>query len=206
MPTAKPLKVPRTLVLIGLMGAGKSCIGRRLAALLGLDFTDADAEIERAAGCTIEEIFERHGEAEFRDGERRVINRLLGQEVQVLATGGGSFMDPGTRTAIRDQAISVWLRADLDLLLKRTGRRNTRPLLKNGDPRTILKGLMAERYPVYGEADIVVDSADGPPEVTVERVRAAVEGYISDRPAPVRPAEAHSTAPSTAHSTEDAGR
>ena len=202
MPSAKSLKIPRTIVLIGLMGAGKSCIGRRLATLLDLDFTDADAEIERAAGCTIEEIFERHGEAEFRDGERRVIKRLLGQAVQVLATGGGSFMDPGTREAIRDRAISVWLRADLDLLLKRTGRRNNRPLLKRGDPRTILERLMAERYPVYAEADIVVDSADGPPEVTVERVRAAVEGYLADRPAPVRLAKAHSTA----HSTEDAGR
>lgn len=202
MPAAKPLKVPRTVVLIGLMGAGKSCIGRRLAALLGLNFADADTEIERAAGCTIEEIFERHGEAEFRDGERRVIKRLLGQEVQVLATGGGSFMDPGTRAEILDQAISVWLRADLDLLLKRTSRRNNRPLLKNGDPRTILERLMVERYPVYGEADIVVDSADGPPEVTVERVRAAVESYLADRSAPARLAKAHSTAPTT----EDAGQ
>ncbi len=129
MPSLEPLKVPRTIVLIGLMGAGKSCIGRRLATLLGLRFADADAEIERAAGCTIEEIFERHGEAAFRDGERRVIQRLLGQSVQVLATGGGSFMDPKTRAAIHEQGISVWLRADLDLLLKRTGRRNYRPLL-----------------------------------------------------------------------------
>ncbi len=182
MPSAHPLKVPRTIVLIGLMGAGKSCIGRRLAALLGLKFVDADTEIERAAGCTIEEIFERHGEAAFRDGERRVIERLLGQAVQVLATGGGSFMDPKTRAAIHGRAISVWLRADLDLLLKRTGRRNNRPLLKRGDPRAILEGLMAERYPVYGQADIVVDSADGPPEVTVERVRAAVENYLAGRP------------------------
>jgi shikimate kinase len=180
MPSAKALKVPRTIVLIGLMGAGKSCIGRRLATALGLKFVDADAEVERAAGCTIEEIFERHGEAAFRDGERRVIERLLGQAVQVLATGGGSFMNSMTRAAIHEQAISVWLRADLDLLLKRTGRRNNRPLLKRGDPRAILKGLMAERYPVYSEADIVVDSVDGPPEITVERVRAAVEGYVEN--------------------------
>lgn len=180
MPSAKPLKLPRTIVLIGLMGAGKSCIGRHLAAALGLKFVDADAEVERAAGCTIDEIFERHGEAAFRDGERRVIERLLGQAVQVLATGGGSFMDPKTRAAIHERAISVWLRADLDLLLKRTGRRNNRPLLKRGDPRSILEGLMTERYPVYGEANIVVDSVDGPPEVTVERVRAAVEDYVGN--------------------------
>ncbi len=187
MPSANPLKVPRTIVLIGLMGAGKSCIGRRLAALLGLKFVDADAEIERAAGCTIEEIFDRHGEVAFRDGERRVIERLLGQAVQVLATGGGSFMDPRTRAAIHGRAISVWLRADLDLLLKRTGRRNNRPLLKRGDPRAILEGLMAERYPVYGEANVVVDSVDGPPEVTVERVRAAVEAYLACRPGAAAP-------------------
>ncbi len=187
MPSAKPLKVPRTIVLIGLMGAGKSCIGRRLAALLGLKFVDADAEVERAAGCTIEEIFERHGEAAFRDGERRVIERLLGQGPRVLATGGGSFMDPKTRAAIHERAISVWLRADLDLLLKRTSRRNNRPLLKRGDPRTILEGLMAERYPVYGEAHIVVDSVDGPPEVTVERVRAAVEDYLAGQPGAAAP-------------------
>ena len=178
MPSAKPLMVPRTIVLIGLMGAGKSCIGRRLAAALGLKFVDADTEVERAAGCTIEEIFERHGEAAFRDGERRVIERLLGQPVQVLATGGGSFMDAKTRAAIQERAISVWLRADVDLLLKRTSRRNNRPLLKRGDPRNILEGLMAERYPVYGEANIVVDSVDGPPEVTVDRVCAAVEDYV----------------------------
>jgi shikimate kinase len=179
-----PLKVPRTIVLIGLMGAGKSCIGRRLAKLLGLKFVDADTEIESAADCTIEEIFERHGEAAFRDGERRVIERLLGQAVQVLATGGGSFMDPMTRAAIHQQGISVWLRADLDLLLKRTGRRNNRPLLKRGDPRAILEGLMAERYPIYGEANVVVDSVDGPPEITVERVRVAVEGYLASQPGP----------------------
>jgi shikimate kinase len=185
MPSDNPLKMPRTIVLIGLMGAGKSCIGRRLATLLGLKFVDADTEIERAADCTIEEIFERHGEAAFRDGERRVIERLLGQAVQVLATGGGSFMNPQTRAAIQDQAISVWLRADLDLLLKRTGRRNNRPLLKRGDPRAILEGLMAERYPVYSEADIVVDSVDGPPEITVERVRGSVENYLAGRPGAV---------------------
>ncbi len=196
MPATEPLKVPRTVVLVGLMGAGKSCIGRRLAPRLDLDFVDADAEIERAAGCTIEEIFERHGEAAFRDGERRVIQRLLGQPAQVLATGGGSFMDPRTRAEIHERAISVWLRADLELLLKRTGRRNSRPLLKRGDPRAILSELIAERYPVYGEADIVVDSADGPPEVTVERMRAAIEAYLASRPG---------TATPEARRSEDAG-
>ncbi len=201
MPSANPMKVPRTIELIGLMGAGKSCIGRRLAALLGLKFVDADAEIERAAGCTIEEIFERHGEAAFRDGERRVIERLLDHPVQVLATGGGSFKDPRTRAAIHGRAISVWLRADLDLLLKRTGRRNNRPLLKRGDPREILEGLMAQRYPVYGEADVVVDSVDGPPEVTVERVRAAVESYLAGQSGAAPEARLPK-----AHLAEDAGR
>ncbi len=197
MPATEPLKVPRTVVLVGLMGAGKSCIGRRLASQLGLNFVDADAEVERAAGCAIEEIFERHGEAAFRDGERRVIQRLLGEPVQVLATGGGSFMDPRTRAAIHERAISVWLRADLELLLKRTSRRNNRPLLKRGQPREILGELIAERSPVYGEADIVVDSADGPPEITVERVRAAIAAYLAARPGNAAP---------EASLSEDAGR
>jgi shikimate kinase len=183
MSASKPVKVPRTVVLIGLMGAGKSCIGRRLASQLALEFVDADTEIERAAGCSIEEIFERHGESAFRDGERRVIARLLDQPIHILATGGGSFMNPRTRTVIGQRAISVWLRADLDLLLKRTSRRNNRPLLKRGDPREILAKLIAERYPVYGQANIIVDSADGPPEVTVERVRAALDAYLAAHPA-----------------------
>ncbi len=205
MSSTKPLEVPRTIVLIGLMGAGKSCIGRRLAALLGLKFVDADAEVEHAAGCTIEEIFERHGETAFRDGERRVIKRLLGQAVQVLAAGGGSFMDAKTRAAIQERAISVWLRADLDLLHKRTSRRNNRPLLRRGDPRAILEGLMAQRYPVYGEADIVVDSVDGPPEVTVERVRAAIESYVGNYLAG-QPGAAPEAQPPNARPAEDAGR
>ncbi len=179
MPTSAPVNVPRTIVLIGLMGAGKSCIGRRLASQLALEFIDADTEIEQAAGCSIEEIFERHGECEFRDGERRVIARLLGQPIHVLATGGGSFMDPRTRTEIGARAISVWLRADLELLLKRTSRRKNRPLLRRGDPREILQGLITERYPIYGQADIIVDSADGPPEATVERVRAALDRHLA---------------------------
>ncbi len=160
------------------MGAGKSSIGRRLGAGLGCPFVDADREIEKAGGCTIEEIFERHGEAAFRDGERRVIARLLSDPRQVLATGGGAFMDPRTRAAIREQGISVWLRADLDLLVRRTGRRNNRPLLKGKDRRVILQGLIDERYPVYAEADVAVDIDDSPPDVTTNRVRAAIEAFM----------------------------
>ena len=174
-PRVTPVK---TIVLVGLMGAGKSCIGRRLASEFGLDFVDADAEIEAAAGCAIEDIFERHGEAAFRDGERRVIARLLAQPVHVMATGGGSFMDAGTRALIKERGVSLWLKADLTLLLKRTGRRNTRPLLKRGDPKEILARLIEERYPVYAEADITIDSQDGPPEVTVARARTAIGAYL----------------------------
>jgi shikimate kinase len=164
----------RTIALVGLMGAGKSCIGRRLAARLDLPFIDADREIEEAAGCAISEIFARHGEQAFRDGERRVILRLLDGPPHVLATGGGAFMDPRTRQAIRDRAVSVWLRADLDLLLRRVARRNDRPLLQVADQRQKLQELMAQRDPVYATADISVDSADGPPEATLERVLTAL--------------------------------
>src|SRR5215472_3510211 len=128
----------RPVVLVGLMGAGKSSIGRRLAQRLDLPFVDADKEIETAAGCTIEEIFERFGEAAFRDGERRVILRLLDQPPHVLATGGGAFMDAAVRTRVREVATSVWLHADIELLLKRVSRRSNRPLLKGGDPRAVL--------------------------------------------------------------------
>jgi len=181
MSAAKTLTVPKTIVLVGLMGAGKSCIGRRLATALGLDFVDADTEIEAAAGCTVEQIFESHGEAAFRDGEKRVITRLLGRPPHVLASGGGSFIDPATRKAIRAGGISIWLRADLDILLRRTGRRNNRPLLKQGDPRTILQDLIDQRYPTYAEADITVDSADGPPEVTLDRVLDALRTYLDSQ-------------------------
>lgn len=165
-----PFRAGRTVVLVGLMGAGKSTVGKRLAARLGVPFTDADAEIERAAGSTIEDIFEMHGEAAFRDGERRVIERLLNGPVCVLATGGGAFMDPETRGRIRDRAVSVWLRADLELLLKRTARRGDRPLLKRGNPRDVLDRLMGERHPLYAEADIIVDSGEGPHEEVVQRI------------------------------------
>jgi len=165
-----PLAVPRTIAFVGLMGAGKSCIGRLLAGALGLPFVDADREIEAAAGCSVEDIFAAHGEAAFRDGERRVIARLLTQPKLVLATGGGAFMDPETRRLIHERATSVWLRADADLLVRRTARRNNRPLLKRGDPREVLSRLIDERYPVYAEADVAVDSVDGPPEMTLARV------------------------------------
>lgn len=167
----------RTIVLVGLMGAGKSSIGRRLAQRLELPFIDADKEIEAAAGCTIEEIFDRFGETAFRDGERRVILRLLDQPPHVLATGGGAFMDPAVRERVKEVAFSLWLHADIDLLLKRVGRRNNRPLLKDTDPRTVLARLMEQRYPVYAEADIRIDSADGPPEHTVQKAVDALQRY-----------------------------
>ena len=172
----------KTIVLVGLMGAGKSCIGKRLAHRLGLTFVDADHEVERAAGCSIAEIFARHGEANFRDGERRVIARLLDNPVHVLATGGGAFMDPRTRALIGQRAISIWLRADLDLLLRRVARRNDRPLLQVAEPRQKLAELMTQRHPVYAEADIAVDSADGPPDVTLERVVEALESFLANGP------------------------
>jgi shikimate kinase len=164
----------RTIVLIGLMGAGKTCVGRKLAARVGRPFVDADAEIELAAGCTIAEIFDRLGEAAFRDGERRVMARLLDGKPSVLASGGGAFVDPGTRGLIAEKAVSVWLRADLDLLVKRTAGRDHRPLLKNGDPREALRALMEKRYPIYAEADLTVDTLDQPADATVERVLAAL--------------------------------
>ena len=174
-----PPSPPRTLVLVGLMGAGKTCIGKRLAQTFGLEFVDADEEIEMAAGCSIEDIFARYGESHFRDGERRVIARLLDCPVHVLATGGGAFMDPRTREKIRERGISVWLRADIELLLRRVSRRNNRPLLKHGDQRATLEQLIALRYPIYAEADIAVDSLDASPDATAERVVAALRAYLA---------------------------
>lgn len=178
-----PNNLDCNLVLVGLMGAGKSCIGRRLAQRLSLPFVDADAEIEAAAGCSVAEIFAEHGEAYFRDGERRVIERLLCEKPQVVATGGGAYLDDRTREAIRKKGVAVWLRADLPLLLKRTSRRDSRPLLKCGNPEEILQRLIEERYPVYDKADVAVDSVDGPPEVTLERTFEALETFFKNEPA-----------------------
>jgi len=175
----------RTIVLVGLMGAGKSCVGRKLAARIGRPFIDADAEIEAAAGCTIAEIFERMGETAFREGERRVMARLLDGPVAVLAAGGGAFVDPDTRRMIAGKAISVWLRAEIDVLIKRTAGRDHRPLLNGDDPRGVLLDLIARRYPIYAEADVIVDTADQPAEQTVERVLAALRARANTEPAPV---------------------
>ena len=175
--------LPRTLVLVGLMGAGKTAIGRRLATRLGLPFADADLEIELAAGCSVEDIFANYGEPAFRDVERRVIARLLEGPVQIVATGGGAYIDPATRSTVARQGISLWLRADLETLLARTARRSNRPLLKNGDPRSILTDLMARRYPVYAQADLVVDSSEAPPEQTVDTVVDALQAFLDRRPA-----------------------
>lgn len=181
-PPAALGRVKRTIVLVGLMGAGKSAIGRRVAQRLGLPFVDADAEIERAAGQTIEEIFASHGEAAFRDGERRVIARLLADPVHVLSTGGGAFMDPQTRELVARRGISIWLKADLDVLLRRTARRTNRPLLNQGDPAQVLAALIEKRYPVYATADLTVESTDGPPEQTVQRVLDALAEFLARSP------------------------
>lgn len=165
----------RTIALVGMMGAGKSSVGRRLAARLNVPFRDADSEIEAAAGCSINEIFDRYGEEAFRDGERKVIARLLALPPHVLATGGGAFIDERTRAGIRQGAVSVWIKAPLELLLDRVQRRNTRPLLRSGDPREILERLLDERNPIYAQADIHVESEDGPHGAQVERIIAALE-------------------------------
>jgi len=161
---------PRSVVLIGLMGAGKTAVGRRLANRLDLPFIDADGEIEVAAGASISEIFAEHGEAYFRQGERKVIARLLENGPQVLATGGGAYMNPDTRANIKAHGLSVWLKADIKVLMKRVGRRDNRPLLAAGDPEKVMKRLMEERYPIYAEADVTVESRDVPHDVIVGAV------------------------------------
>jgi shikimate kinase len=160
----------KSIVLVGLMGAGKTSVGRRLAEKLGLDFIDADHEIEAAAGQTIAEIFANHGETYFREGERRVIARLLENGNKILATGGGAFMNAETRAAIKQGGVSVWLKADLELLLKRVQKRDNRPLLKGKDPREVLGSLIELRYPVYETADIIVESRDAQHAETVNDV------------------------------------
>lgn len=171
----------RSIVLVGLMGAGKTSIGRRLAARLGLPFRDADSEIELAAGCTIPEIFERYGEREFRNGERRVIHRLLASGQMVLAFGGGAFMDASTRALVRAESVSVWLRCPIATLARRVAGREHRPLLAGGDPMDILARLMGERAPFYAEADLIVECGDESPDATTARVLAAVTEWQAPR-------------------------
>ena len=188
----------RTLVLVGLMGCGKTSVGRRLANVLELKFVDADEEIEKAANQSIPEIFEAHGEDFFRAGERRVIARLLHNGPQVLATGGGAFMSEQTRLNIKNRGISIWLKADLPLLTKRVMRRDNRPLLKTRDPEARMRELMATRYPIYARADVTVDSRDVPHDDMVASVIAALRSgplappraLLPEQPADVRPSEA----------------
>lgn len=168
------MTLKRTVALVGMMGAGKTSVGRRLAARLEVPFRDADQEIEAAAGLTVAEIFEKFGEAYFRDGERRVIARLLGEAPHVLASGGGAYMDPVTRAAMKQSAFTIWLRAPVGLLLSRIKKRNTRPLLKDGDMRQTMERLLAVREPVYAEADMIMDCIDEPHGAAVETIIAAL--------------------------------
>lgn len=169
---------PRPIVLTGMMGAGKTVMGRRLAGHLGLDFVDSDVEIETAAGMTIPDIFARHGEPFFRDREHRVVGRLIGAGARVVATGGGAFIHPATRAAIKASGVSVWIKADFDVLMRRVRKRSNRPLLRTPDPEGTLKRLMAERYPVYAEADLTVESRDCPHDVMVDEMVAAIAGKL----------------------------
>jgi shikimate kinase len=178
-PAARPDLPPpdRSIVMVGLMGAGKTAIGKRLAQRLDLPFVDTDKEIEQAAGCAIPEIFARFGEPAFRDGERRVIARLLGGQPLVLATGGGAFMNDETRALIKDASLSIWLDADIPTLVERVARRNHRPLLKGRDPGEVLRELAAVRNPVYAEAHIRVSSASSPHEHTVRAILEALSAW-----------------------------
>ncbi|PRD44513.1 shikimate kinase [Phyllobacterium phragmitis] len=168
----------RPLVIVGLMGAGKSTIGKKVASLLGLPFFDADNEIESVSRMTVPELFETYGEAEFRDLERRVIQRMLEDGPMVLATGGGAYMNAQTREAIAAAAVSIWLKADIDLLMERVSRRQNRPLLKNDDPRGVMKRLMSERYPVYALADLAVTSRDDKKEIIAQEVIEVLSSHL----------------------------
>ena len=182
---AADVHIDRTVALVGMMGAGKTSIGKRLAGVLGVEFRDADAEIEKAAGCTVAQIFAEHGEPEFRRGERKVIERLITCEPpHILATGGGAFMDPETRALLKERATTIWLRAELDVLLRRVERRDNRPLLRGGDARGTLARLIEERYPTYAEAELVIDSNSGPHAAAVEAVLRALRERHATRRAP----------------------
>ncbi len=173
------LTIDRPIVLVGMMGAGKTTIGRRLATALGLRFHDADVEIETAAGMSVAELFAMHGEESFRQGEAKVIARLLSGNPVVLATGGGALISPATRALVRERALSIWLRAELDTLVRRATRRPTRPLLKKGDPRETIARLLAERTPHYAEASLIVDSQPGAHGRTVDAILAALEAHLT---------------------------
>ena len=168
----------RSVVLVGMMGAGKTVMGRRLAAQLSLDFVDSDAEIEAAAGMTIPELFALHGELYFRERETRVVERLLRGGPRVVATGGGAFINQNTRAAIKTLGLSLWIRADFDVLMRRVRKRSNRPLLQTPDPEGTLRRLIAERYPVYAEADVTVVSHDGPHEVMIGAMIGAIETHL----------------------------
>lgn len=169
----------RPIVLVGLMGAGKSTVGRRLAKRLGLPFVDSDSEIEEAAGTTAAELFERYGENDFRDGERRLVSRLMDGTIRVIATGGGAFVDPRTRQLLNDHAITVWLDAPVEVLAERTGRRDTRPLLRRGDRAATLTRLSQEREPMYAEAQIHIRSGNGAHGEVVEAIVAALHERLA---------------------------
>ena len=172
----------RTIALVGLMGVGKSSVGRRLANALGLPFRDADAEVETAAARSIPDIFAELGEPAFREGERRVIGRLLDEGPHVLATGGGAFMDPKTRALIKQKAISIWLKTDLEVLARRVGRKDNRPLLAGKDAMEVLRGQADARYPTYAEADITVETGDAAHNVTVDQLLRALSDYLEEHP------------------------
>jgi shikimate kinase len=172
----------RTIALVGLMGVGKSSVGRRLANALGLPFRDADAEVEAAAGRSIPDIFAELGEPAFREGERRVIARLLDEPPHVLATGGGAFINPETRALIKAKAVSIWLKADLEVLARRIGRKDNRPLLVGKDPLEVLKAQAEARYPAYAEADIAVETGDAPHHVTVDQLLRALAAHLEEHP------------------------
>ncbi|MGL4397016.1 MAG: shikimate kinase [Hyphomicrobium sp.] len=169
----------RSIVLVGLMGCGKSSIGKRLAAKMALPFVDTDDEIEKLAAKSISDIFADHGEEFFRDRERKVIARLLSNGPQILATGGGAFMHPETRAAVRQNGVSVWLKADLPILMRRVAKRDTRPLLKTANPEATMRKLMDARYPVYAEADIIVESRDEPHDVIICELIARLRAHLA---------------------------
>ncbi|WP_345934129.1 shikimate kinase [Tistrella arctica] len=197
--------INRSIVLVGLMGVGKSSVGRRLAQRLGIDFVDADTEIEKAAGLPIPEIFRLYGEAEFRRGERRVLARLLDEKPRIVATGGGAFMDEETRARIAADGVSIWLRADVAVIARRVmKRRHTRPLIAEGDAMATLERLVAERHPVYATADLAIDSTDAPHEVAVDAIIALLSRTWPALTATKRPRPQGDAARTTSPDTDPA--